>query len=468
MDDELFGIEALFETSCDGNKIEPELNCRSRSNYTNDSQSCEKKTCWGFRMKNNKTPTTVMNSNWRTEGNNVAISVPSGDHWRNTGRKIDRNSKSSISKSLSTLSFRSSKSHKFTPNRNCNIFKSASSKVTLDQLLMLSKSDENENDGDFLLKLLSNTGEFMFEMEQRQNEPEKIVKILMIFVRVANMQRSHILNQFIVTVLTKNFVTSQLMLFISNLLKYMECEGDRRTYLDAVRSLIIFLKFLSASMINYAHDTVKSIVMLLTSQMMSINSHSSSDLLVFPADIVEDINELNKSIEVYESLPKERNEKPARKVDILQQSSADILDEPPDNFRQITAYDTILSTMKLKNTVLPFLRKNIIIGQYVDADHYLDVHFRLLLEDFMRPLREGLIEYKRLVADENYRHQATSLKKIGDLYVYNRMHIQNIVVDPNGIIYEAVFDVTPFKNYQWEVLVFVIFIFPTQITKFVN
>lgn len=40
----------------------------------------------------------------------------------------------------------------------------------------------------------------------------------------------------------------------------------------------------------------------------------------------------------------------------------------------------------------PYLRKNIVKGRYNDLEHYLDVQFRLLREDFLRPLREGTMQ----------------------------------------------------------------------------
>ena len=40
----------------------------------------------------------------------------------------------------------------------------------------------------------------------------------------------------------------------------------------------------------------------------------------------------------------------------------------------------------------PYLRKNIVKGRYNDLEHYLDVQFRLLREDFLRPLREGTVQ----------------------------------------------------------------------------
>jgi hypothetical protein len=61
--------------------------------------------------------------------------------------------------------------------------------------------------------------------------------------------------------------------------------------------------------------------------------------------------------------------------------------KPPDSFRKIDIFPT-------RDDVLcaepPFLRPNIVDGPYKDVEHYLDVQFRLLREDFVRPLREGV------------------------------------------------------------------------------
>lgn len=66
--------------------------------------------------------------------------------------------------------------------------------------------------------------------------------------------------------------------------------------------------------------------------------------------------------------------------------------QPPNDFREIE----ILPQAKeftLKKEDKPFLRPVITKGSYQSWDDYLDVHFRLLREDFMAPLREGIEEY---------------------------------------------------------------------------
>ena len=65
--------------------------------------------------------------------------------------------------------------------------------------------------------------------------------------------------------------------------------------------------------------------------------------------------------------------------------------EPPNNFREI---EILPQPEEIKNShEKPFLRPNLKKGSYRDWNHYLDVQFRLLREDFMGPLREEIHNY---------------------------------------------------------------------------
>ena len=62
-------------------------------------------------------------------------------------------------------------------------------------------------------------------------------------------------------------------------------------------------------------------------------------------------------------------------------------EHPPDDFRQIGIHPSAEDVLCAKR---PFLRPNVIKGPYRDVNQYLDVQFRLLREDFLRPLRDGV------------------------------------------------------------------------------
>jgi hypothetical protein len=60
----------------------------------------------------------------------------------------------------------------------------------------------------------------------------------------------------------------------------------------------------------------------------------------------------------------------------------------------------------------PFLRKIHDVGPYEDLDHYLDVNFRLLKEDFQEALRLGLKQYKM----HNYQNEQ-NFKKTRNMFI---------------------------------------------------
>ncbi|KRT86557.1 hypothetical protein AMK59_559 [Oryctes borbonicus] len=74
--------------------------------------------------------------------------------------------------------------------------------------------------------------------------------------------------------------------------------------------------------------------------------------------------------------------------------------EPPDDFRSISLYPL---PAEITNRTKAFVRKNIIEGAYRNVDHYLDIQFRLLREDFVKPLREGICDYKENKKIQNIR-----------------------------------------------------------------
>lgn len=88
-------------------------------------------------------------------------------------------------------------------------------------------------------------------------------------------------------------------------------------------------------------------------------------------------------------------------------------------------------------------------GKYVGGvDHYLDVQFRLLREDFIRPLREGIRDYLRLTQDKTKKHK---VNKINDINVYNQVNVVSSIINNGDLVYNARFDTTDFKKVRWQV-----------------
>ncbi|XP_033626155.1 NFX1-type zinc finger-containing protein 1-like [Asterias rubens] len=108
---------------------------------------------------------------------------------------------------------------------------------------------------------------------------------------------------------------------------------------------------------------------------------------------------------------------------------------PPNNFRDIPIFP---DSSEIRTPTQPFLRKNIIHGRYQDVEHYLDVQFRLLREDFVAPLREGIIEFLSVT---NSRHQ--------DIRVYRNVTIQSKKMGRRSLQYTVKLDVNGLKQINW-------------------
>ena len=111
--------------------------------------------------------------------------------------------------------------------------------------------------------------------------------------------------------------------------------------------------------------------------------------------------------------------------------------KPPDDFRDIPICPT---NKEITSHQRPFLRKNILKGRYEDAEHYLDVQFRLLREDFLEPLREGIHEIVQNVPRKQ-RHQL--------MKQYQGARIIDKNVTPSGIIFQVQFDISRFDTKRW-------------------
>ena len=90
------------------------------------------------------------------------------------------------------------------------------------------------------------------------------------------------------------------------------------------------------------------------------------------------------------------------------------------------------------------LRKNKIKGRYHNIEHYLDVQFQLLREDFLRPLRDGIKHYR----EHNNRSYPNDLYQ--DVRIYDNVKILRPICTSSGVRYKIRFDTRKFVDVQWE------------------
>ena len=112
-------------------------------------------------------------------------------------------------------------------------------------------------------------------------------------------------------------------------------------------------------------------------------------------------------------------------------------EKPPNDFRDIAICP---ETKEITTQERPFLRKNISKGRYDNAEHYLDVQFRLLREDFLEPLREGIREIVLNIP----RHQRKQLMKN-----YRSVQIVGKEFTWSGITHQVQIDVSGLDTSRW-------------------
>lgn len=115
----------------------------------------------------------------------------------------------------------------------------------------------------------------------------------------------------------------------------------------------------------------------------------------------------------------------------------------PSNFREMSICPQPHELLDYDQK--PFLRKNILFGRFDEVENYLDIHFRLLRENFIRPLRANILKH---IHSGNETESATAAKNDKRLNVYRNVRI----LDGGADVRTCAYDCTPFRNFDWEVI----------------
>lgn len=131
-----------------------------------------------------------------------------------------------------------------------------------------------------------------------------------------------------------------------------------------------------------------------------------------------------------------RDEIIRRRIESLRKQDDESALEPPEDFRKVSV---IPQAADLNVHDKPFLRANIVGGSYIDLEHYLDVQFRLMREDFIIPLRQGI---KELRWKDNNRGASidSGRKHSKDVSVYRNVTVLYPVCSGKGMVYRIRFD----------------------------
>lgn len=95
----------------------------------------------------------------------------------------------------------------------------------------------------------------------------------------------------------------------------------------------------------------------------------------------------------------------------------------------------------------PIINPNKTNGRYENAEMYLKTQFLLLREDYVRPLRNDINEYR------NFNRQAVEMRAASKsrINVYQKVRIIKSKMTQSGEVHFGRFDIEPFKNVRWQV-----------------
>ncbi|XP_041100383.1 NFX1-type zinc finger-containing protein 1-like isoform X2 [Polyodon spathula] len=112
-----------------------------------------------------------------------------------------------------------------------------------------------------------------------------------------------------------------------------------------------------------------------------------------------------------------------------------------EDFRYMSIFPTYED---IHLTAKPFMRPNIIGQRFEDTKTYLDTHFRLLREDFIRPLRDGISQVLKF--------DGKDLRKgrFDDIRIYLNAYILSPICTHKGILYRVQFGIDNLKSVNWE------------------
>ena len=259
-----------------------------------------------------------------------------------------------------------------------------------------------------------------------------IIRALYLCCSAQNTLRSHT-EQLFRLVIETNFMRSQLSSFLSRMLSYAGSRYDKFQLSDVTSCLTeVFLQFLQ----RFGREVVHNIpVAQLEHTVMQLKAKR----------LVHNAAALEKKVSQAKELCKEViDQEFVSKCNEEEQSEA----EPPQNFRELSVFP---KAVDLSMACEPFLRVNVVKRGYRDLEHYLDVQFRLVREDFILPLREAIMELRRDRSGLETSRSRDS-KRAKDVYFYRDVTVMYPVCSAKGMVYRIRFDARhhSVKNVPWE------------------
>ena len=266
-----------------------------------------------------------------------------------------------------------------------------------------------------------------FQVTLQESDRDTVSAVIMLVAKACQaVGKQESLNHILQQINTSGFLMGPVIMYITRVMM-----SPMLVKHDVLNSICDMLKYLLDRIPAASSDNVTPVLAQLKALHATIHKGSNADAFgKYIAELEEQQTNVVRQIQggfMVKQVARHNDEDDA---------------EPPDNFRQIPVTPT---GHDLRGDIEPFLRKNRISGSYRDVDQYLDIQFRLLREDYLMPLRQGIKELKRAgskVADDRY---------IQDVRIYNDVQNMGFWYSEKGVVCRLCFDNSKLKKVRWEI-----------------
>ena len=270
------------------------------------------------------------------------------------------------------------------------------------------------NDIATILHTLTNPNEGFYALLESDELSKDMVKnIAVIIPRVLEYFGSpetllQLLNKILHSKFLKQHVTAYCMKMLCEI-----SEEQLGTYTIIVGNILSILRCLTQRLPSRTDELLPTLVLI---------EHTTKVLIDQDRIANNNLEEIQELLKQCSSRVEKR-----RSAQLLNQT----FEQPPDDFRTLSVFPTAKDFFRIQK---PFLRPNKEKGSYNDLNHYLDVQFRLMREDFLRPLINGIKSYKQSLSCNG-----ESKKRNTDVRVYHSVKILYPVCGNDGPGYRIQF-----------------------------
>lgn len=292
-----------------------------------------------------------------------------------------------------------------------------------------------EDDPDSVLLQLVTSRNGFENLLEKPLQSDWMVLLTSILVKAYKSQKEQNCNDLTRILSKKQLIPEQLLPFMYKLELDLISFSDDEKMGDLLRNLCRLTLCLFQNM----QSSLSLLTTILDKLENLLNDKYNSICTVYCPEIfteLEDLKEAKTAIQQEYIKKLQIEEKPKRRHEMEDK-------EPPDDFHNLSVLPTL---QDLQFNKKPFLRVNRTKGEYKDLQQYLDIQFRLLREDYLHPLREGILDYRRELEEA----RKVGRKRQTDLRMYENVEILRPLCSKHGVRHVIRFDTTVLTNIRWE------------------